>query len=133
MTILCSIYNVIVLRIFCYVKGILFHGLHFSSYLSLDYMCIQMLIWEGDPTDRHSICFYFYLVIFSSIGIVTNSLLLLTPELKLSTMHVLISLPIYSRYIGSYKTWVPLKYLALLCYVRINWFRLLIIMFPTIA
>jgi hypothetical protein len=54
-----SIHYADVLR---YVKGTLFHGLHFSSRSSLDLHVCSDADWAGYPTDRRSIrgyCFLF--------------------------------------------------------------------------
>lgn len=50
-----------VLRILRYVKGTLFHGLHFSSKSSLELRAYSDADWAGDPTDRRSttgFCFF---------------------------------------------------------------------------
>ncbi|GAV61385.1 hypothetical protein CFOL_v3_04912 [Cephalotus follicularis] len=50
-----------VLRILRYLKGTLFHGLHFSSESSLALHAFCDADWAGDPTDRHSTtgyCFF---------------------------------------------------------------------------
>ncbi|GFS37423.1 hypothetical protein Acr_00g0051930 [Actinidia rufa] len=50
-----------VLRILWYVKGTLFHGLHFSSQSSLQLYAYSDADWVGDPTDRRSttgFCFF---------------------------------------------------------------------------
>ncbi|GFZ05813.1 hypothetical protein Acr_17g0013850 [Actinidia rufa] len=50
-----------VLRILRYVKGTLFHGLHFSSQSSLQLYAYSNADWAGDPTDRRSttdFCFF---------------------------------------------------------------------------
>ncbi|GAV72833.1 hypothetical protein CFOL_v3_16321, partial [Cephalotus follicularis] len=50
-----------VLRILRYLKGTLFHGLHFSSETSLALHAFCDADWAGDPTDRHSTtgyCFF---------------------------------------------------------------------------
>ncbi|GFS40568.1 hypothetical protein Acr_00g0069360 [Actinidia rufa] len=50
-----------VLRILRYVKGTLFHGLHFSSQSSLQLYAYSDTDWAGDPTDRRSttgFCFF---------------------------------------------------------------------------
>ena len=51
-----------VLRIFRYVQGIIFHGLYFSSFSSLELRAYSDADWNGDPTDRRSTtgyCFFF--------------------------------------------------------------------------
>ncbi|GFZ16754.1 hypothetical protein Acr_26g0000240 [Actinidia rufa] len=50
-----------VLRILRYVKGTLFHGLHFYSQSSLQLYAYSDADWAGDPTDRRSttsFCFF---------------------------------------------------------------------------
>ncbi|CAL5387066.1 unnamed protein product [Camellia sinensis] len=49
------------LRILRYLKGTLFHGLHFSASSSLDLRAFSDADWAGDPTDRRSttgFCFF---------------------------------------------------------------------------
>lgn len=43
-----------VLRILRYLKGTMFHGLHFSSQSSLELRAYSDADWAGDPTDRRS-------------------------------------------------------------------------------
>uniref|UniRef100_A0A2N9GQ28 Reverse transcriptase Ty1/copia-type domain-containing protein n=1 Tax=Fagus sylvatica TaxID=28930 RepID=A0A2N9GQ28_FAGSY len=43
-----------VLRILRYIKGTLFHGLHFSAQSSLELRAYADADWAGDPTDRRS-------------------------------------------------------------------------------
>uniref|UniRef100_A0A2N9GMX8 Reverse transcriptase Ty1/copia-type domain-containing protein n=1 Tax=Fagus sylvatica TaxID=28930 RepID=A0A2N9GMX8_FAGSY len=43
-----------VLRILRYIKGTLFHGLHFSAQSSLELRVYTNADWAGDPTDRRS-------------------------------------------------------------------------------
>ncbi|KAK3003556.1 hypothetical protein RJ639_018935 [Escallonia herrerae] len=49
-----------VLHILRYIKGTLFHGLHFSSHSSLKLHACYDADWAGDPTDRRSTtgCFF---------------------------------------------------------------------------
>uniref|UniRef100_A0A2N9HNV7 Integrase catalytic domain-containing protein n=1 Tax=Fagus sylvatica TaxID=28930 RepID=A0A2N9HNV7_FAGSY len=49
-----SLHYVAVLRILRYLKGTLFHGLHFSSQSSLILQAYSDADWAGDPTDRRS-------------------------------------------------------------------------------
>uniref|UniRef100_A0A2N9EMC6 Reverse transcriptase Ty1/copia-type domain-containing protein n=1 Tax=Fagus sylvatica TaxID=28930 RepID=A0A2N9EMC6_FAGSY len=49
-----SLHYAAVLRILRYLKGTLFHGLHFSSQSSLTLQAYSDADWAGDPTDRHS-------------------------------------------------------------------------------
>ncbi|XP_038983646.1 uncharacterized mitochondrial protein AtMg00810-like [Phoenix dactylifera] len=51
-----------VLRILRYVKGTLFHGLHFSAYSTLDIQAYSDADWAGDPTDRRSTTGYCFLL-----------------------------------------------------------------------
>ena len=60
-----SVHYAAVLRILRYVKGTLYHGLHYSSRYSLELHAYSDANWTGDPTDRCSITgFYFLLGIF---------------------------------------------------------------------
>ncbi|XP_057755505.1 uncharacterized mitochondrial protein AtMg00810-like [Arachis stenosperma] len=43
-----------VLRILCYIKDTLVHGLHFSTHSFLTLQTYSDADWGGDPTDRHS-------------------------------------------------------------------------------
>ena len=47
-----------ILRIIHYIKGTLFHGLHFSSTSSLKICAYSDSDWAGDPTDRRSTIVY---------------------------------------------------------------------------
>jgi hypothetical protein len=52
----------VVLRILHYLKGTLFHGLHFSSKSPLELHAYTDADWEGDPTDRRSTTGYCFLL-----------------------------------------------------------------------
>ncbi|KAL5762227.1 hypothetical protein ACOSP7_018491 [Xanthoceras sorbifolium] len=50
-----------ILHILRYLKGTMFHGLHFSAHSSLDLQAYSDADWAGDPTDRRSttgFCFF---------------------------------------------------------------------------
>ncbi|XP_028056516.1 uncharacterized protein LOC114260567 [Camellia sinensis] len=50
------------IRILCYLKGTLFHGLHYSGQSSLQLHAFTDANWEGNPTDRRfTTGFYFFL------------------------------------------------------------------------
>uniref|UniRef100_A0A2N9HCD2 Reverse transcriptase Ty1/copia-type domain-containing protein n=1 Tax=Fagus sylvatica TaxID=28930 RepID=A0A2N9HCD2_FAGSY len=51
-----------VLRILQYIKGTLFHGLHFSAHSSLELCAYADVDWVGDPTDRRSTTGYCFLL-----------------------------------------------------------------------
>jgi hypothetical protein len=51
-----------ILRILRYVKGTLFHGLHFSSHSSLDLHVYSNADWAGDPIDSRSTTGYCFLL-----------------------------------------------------------------------
>ena len=56
-----STHFVVILRILCYIKGTVFHGLHFSRHSSLDLRAYSDADYAGDPTDRRfttSYCFF---------------------------------------------------------------------------
>jgi hypothetical protein len=57
-----SIHYVAILRILRYVKGTLFHGLHFSSHSSLDLCVYSDVDWVGDHTDHRSTTGYCFLL-----------------------------------------------------------------------
>jgi hypothetical protein len=56
-----------VLRILRYIKGTLFHGLHFSAQSSLELHAYADADWVGDPTDRRSTIGYCFLLSSSLI------------------------------------------------------------------
>uniref|UniRef100_A0A2N9EUE1 Integrase catalytic domain-containing protein n=1 Tax=Fagus sylvatica TaxID=28930 RepID=A0A2N9EUE1_FAGSY len=51
-----------VLHILRYIKGTLFHGLHFSAQSSLELRAYADADWAGDPTDRRSTTGYCFLL-----------------------------------------------------------------------
>jgi hypothetical protein len=57
-----SLHYAVVLRILRYLKGTLFHGLHFSSQSSLTLQAYSDADWAGDPTDRRSTTGYCFLL-----------------------------------------------------------------------
>jgi hypothetical protein len=57
-----SVHYAAVLRIFRYVKGTLFHGLHYSSHSSLDLRVYSDADWARNPTDRRSTTSYCFLL-----------------------------------------------------------------------
>jgi hypothetical protein len=57
-----SVHYAAILRILHYVKGTLFHGLHFSSHSSLDLRVYSDADWAGDPTDHRSTTGYCFLL-----------------------------------------------------------------------
>jgi hypothetical protein len=57
-----SIQYAAVLRILCFVKRTLFHGLHFFSRSSLDLYVYSDVDWVGDPTNRRSTMGYCFLL-----------------------------------------------------------------------
>ena len=57
-----STHYVVVIHILRYIKGTMFHGLHFSVYSILDLCAYFDVDWAGDPTDRRfTIGFCFFL------------------------------------------------------------------------
>jgi hypothetical protein len=57
-----SVHYAAILHILRYVKGTLFHGLHFSSHSSLDLRVYSDVDWAKDPTDRRSTTGYCFLL-----------------------------------------------------------------------
>jgi len=57
-----------VIRILRYLKGTLFHGLHFSSQSSLELHVYTNADWAGDPTDHRSTTGYCFLLDTSLIS-----------------------------------------------------------------
>jgi hypothetical protein len=58
----CSTHFSTVLRILRFLKGILFHGLHFSSQSPLQLHAYTDADWADDLTNRHSIIGYCFLL-----------------------------------------------------------------------
>ncbi|XP_028080428.1 uncharacterized protein LOC114282007 [Camellia sinensis] len=61
MTAPCSPHYATLVRILRYLKGTLFHGLHYSPHSSLQLHAFSDVDWAGDPTDRRSttgFCFF---------------------------------------------------------------------------
>ena len=57
-----SVHYAAVLRILRYVKGTLYHGLHYSSRYSLELHAYSDADWAGDPTDQCSIISFYFLL-----------------------------------------------------------------------
>ena len=57
-----SIHYATVLCILWYIKGTLFHGVHFSAQSSLELRAYADADWAGDPTNRHSTTDYCFLL-----------------------------------------------------------------------
>uniref|UniRef100_A0A2N9G2B9 Integrase catalytic domain-containing protein n=1 Tax=Fagus sylvatica TaxID=28930 RepID=A0A2N9G2B9_FAGSY len=56
-----STHYAVVIHILCYIKGTMFHGLHFSAHSTLDLCAYSDADWVGDPTDCRSttgFCFF---------------------------------------------------------------------------
>ena len=56
-----STHYVVMLHILYYIKGTMFHGLHFSAHSTLELCSYSDSNWAGDPTDRRSttgFCFF---------------------------------------------------------------------------
>ena len=63
-----SVHYATVLRILRYVKGTLYHGLHYSSQFSLELHAYSNADWAGDPTDRCSITGFYFLLGISLVS-----------------------------------------------------------------
>ena len=57
-----SVYYAAILRILRYVKGTLYHGLHYSSRSSLELHAYSNADWACDPIDRCSITGFYFLL-----------------------------------------------------------------------
>ena len=57
-----SIHYTVVLRILRYVKGTLYHGLHYSSQSFLELHAYSNADWVGDPIDPCSIIGFYFLL-----------------------------------------------------------------------
>ena len=55
-----STHYVVVLRILQYLKGTLFHGLHFSTQSALTLRAYSDADWKVDPTDHRSTTGYYF-------------------------------------------------------------------------
>uniref|UniRef100_A0A2N9EJL0 CCHC-type domain-containing protein n=1 Tax=Fagus sylvatica TaxID=28930 RepID=A0A2N9EJL0_FAGSY len=67
-----------VLHILRYIKGTMFHGLHFSAHSTLDLCAYSDADWAGDPTDRRSttgFCFFLgdSLISWRNMGVTHSS------------------------------------------------------------
>ena len=62
----CSTHYVAVLHIHWYIKGMLFHDLHFSVQSSLELCIYTDADWTRDPTDRRSTIGYYFFTGFLS-------------------------------------------------------------------
>ncbi|XP_028092768.1 uncharacterized protein LOC114292958 [Camellia sinensis] len=61
MSALRTLHYTALLRILRYLKGTMFHGLHYSAYSSLELRAFSDADWAGDPADRRSatgFCFF---------------------------------------------------------------------------
>ena len=110
-----------VIHILRYIKGTMFHGLHFSAHSTLDLCAYSDADWAGDPTDRHSttgFCFF-----------LEDSL-----ALRQSTVLWVILLLNFLLFTGCRKIWV-LHILHRLSYIvtAVVLFRLCIMMFSMSA
>ena len=63
-----SIHYAAVLRILRYVKGTLYHGLHYSSRSSLELHAYSDADWASDPTNRYSITGFCFLLGISLVS-----------------------------------------------------------------
>nr|XP_023918499.1 uncharacterized protein LOC112030047 [Quercus suber] len=57
-----SVHYAVVLQILRYIKGTLYHGLHYSSWSSLELHAYSAANWVGDPTDQCSIAGFCFLL-----------------------------------------------------------------------
>ncbi|GKV46487.1 hypothetical protein SLEP1_g53468 [Rubroshorea leprosula] len=119
-----------VLRIIRYVKGTLFHGLHFSANSSPMIRAYSDADWAGDPSDRDlPPVTVFSLVILSSLGGVRNKLFHLALVQKLSIELSGIPHRNFFHCDGFLKIWAFLNLLLLIYIVIIKVLcRLLIMM-----
>ncbi|XP_057719148.1 uncharacterized mitochondrial protein AtMg00810-like [Arachis stenosperma] len=69
-----------VLCILRYVKGTLFHGLHFSAHSFLSLQAYSDADWDGDPTDRRSTTGYYLFLSDSLITWRTKKQMFTTPS-----------------------------------------------------
>ena len=58
----------VVLQILRYVKGTLYHGLHYASRSSLELHAYSNADWASDPTDRCSITGFYFLLSTSLVS-----------------------------------------------------------------
>jgi hypothetical protein len=131
-----STYYVAVIHILRYIKGIMFHGLHFSAHSILDLCAYSDADWAGDPTDRRSTTgFYFYFLgTLLFLGAVRNNILCLVLALWQSIVLWLILSLNFLLFTGCWKIWV-LHIFHRLSYIvtTVVLFRLCIMMFSMSA
>ena len=115
-----SVHYAAILRILRYVKGTLYHGLHYSSRSSLELHAYSDADWAGDPTDR---CFItgFYFLLGTSLVSWRNKKqdVVPVPVLKLSIVPLPTPLASLFGFAGSWLTWMLHSPLPLLLIVTI--------------
>ena len=57
-----SVHYIVILWILQYVKGTLYHGLHYSSRSSLKFHAYSDANWASDPTNQYSITGFYFLL-----------------------------------------------------------------------
>uniref|UniRef100_A0A2N9GZL8 Integrase catalytic domain-containing protein n=1 Tax=Fagus sylvatica TaxID=28930 RepID=A0A2N9GZL8_FAGSY len=65
-----STHYAVVIHILRYIKGTMFHGLHFSAHSTLDLCAYSDADWAGDPTDHRSTTGFYMGLIYSSSTII---------------------------------------------------------------
>ncbi|KAJ9560857.1 LOW QUALITY PROTEIN: hypothetical protein OSB04_006017, partial [Centaurea solstitialis] len=107
----CSDHYAAVIRILRYLKGTMFHGLHFSSKSSLVLRGFSDSDWDSDMTDRRSTtATAFSLATLLSHGAAKNNLSLPGPVLKLSIAFWPTLPKNLFGYVGYSQTWVRLNH-----------------------
>ena len=125
-----SIHYVAVLWILWYVKGTLYHGLHYFSWSSLELHAYSDADWASDPIDRCSIT-DFYFLLGTSLVSWRSKKKMWFPILILRLSIVPLSTPPTSLFgfAGSWLTWMlhnPLSFLFIVTIVVL--YTLLIMM-----
>ena len=130
-----SVHYAVVLRILRYVKGTLYHGLHYSSRSSLEFHAYLDADWAGDPTDRCSITGFCFLLGTSLVSWCSKKQdVVPVPVLRLSIVPLSTPLASLFGFAGSWLTWMlhsPLPFLFIVTIVVLS--ILLIMMSSTNA
>ena len=115
-----SVHYAAILRILRYVKGTLYHGLHYSSRSSLKFHAYLDADWAGDPTDRCSITSFCFLLGTSLISWCSKKQDMVSHSSTEAEYHALANTTCnLSSFASSWLTWMLYNPLPLLFIVTI--------------